>query len=165
MPELRDLGAGAQKLLDLFVAQLEALEVEVPETRMVTPGSIPAWDSEMLCVNLARLEQGQPGAPQPGTMYRSTYYATFAVCLIRVVPALFGDGQPGPAMIPSPEDTTASGLLFFDDAAALALSATAIHESYAFTGPGEGFEPSAVTPIGPQGGMAGNQILVAASVT
>lgn len=164
MASLRDLGGAAQQLLSLFAEQLEGLSVDLPDVRIVAPGSTLAWDGEMLAVIMSRLEQGQPGAPMPGTQYRATYYVTFSVFLVRSTPALFGDGQPGPAMVPSEEDTTAAGIQFFDDVAALALAATAIHEEFLFTDPGEGFEMSAVTPVGPQGGLVGNQVSISVSV-
>lgn len=165
MANFRDLGGAAQKLLDLFVEQLPKFEIEVPETRFVAPGSTIAWDGECLAITLGRIEQGQPGAPQPGSMFRPTFYVTFNVALVRSVPGLFGDGQPGPAMIPSTEDQAAAGVSFFGDAAALALAAAAIHEAYTFSDPQEGFEIVGVTPIGPQGGLAGNQVSIAVSVS
>lgn len=163
--QLRDLGAEAARLLQLFADQLVELDIEIPETQMVSPGSIPAWDGEMLVCSLQRVDQGHPGATQPGTMYRAVFAVTFAVTLVRSVPALFGDGQPGPAMIPAPEDVTVSGTSGFDDAAALIVAAAAIHEGNLFTDPGDDFEIGGVTPVGPQGGLAGQSISITTSVS
>lgn len=165
MASLRDLGGAAAQLLQLFSEQLIVAGVELPEIQYVAPGSIPAWDGEMLIVNLLRLEQGQPGAPQGGTMFRATYSAQFAVSLIRVIPALFNDGPVGNAMIPSAEDLGEAGVGSFDDAGALILAATAIHEGFLFTDPGEGFEVGPCSAIGPQGGLSGHQILISTSVS
>lgn len=165
MAKLRDLGGEAARLLELFVEQLTALEVAVPETRYVSPGSIPAWDGEQLTVNILRVEQGQPGVPQGGTMFRAVFFATFGISIIREVPALYGDGQPGVAMIPNPADLQVAGSASFDDAAALILAATAIHESYVYGDPQEGFEIGPVTSLGPQGGLAGQQIQLAITVS
>lgn len=166
MPSLRDLPAGARQVLAAFERQLQAQDVALPDRRYVAPGVLPVWDGEQLVVNLQQVLQGQPGAPQLGTPIppaARVLAAQWAVTLVRSVPALEVDG-PVPETIPDVPEMEEAGLDTMNDAAALLLAAQRIHEAYELSRPGQGYAIDGVRPLGPEGGLAANQLLVTISL-
>jgi hypothetical protein len=166
VPSLRDLPAGGREVLAAFERHLQALGVELPERRYVAPGNLPVWDGEQLVVNLQQVLQGQPGAPslQPARPPQIRVFAAqWALTLVRSVPALEVDGPVAEAIPDSPEMEEA-GSEALADAAALLLAAQAIHEAYELTTPGQGFSIDTVRPLGPEGGLAANQLLITISL-
>jgi hypothetical protein len=159
------LREAAQKALAAFETQLEAQGVTLPERRYVSPGVIPVWDDEQLVVNLQQSTQGQPGAPFEGTFVpgAENRSAQFAVSLVRVIPALAGDGSLG-AMIPDEVDLGEAGLEAMDDAEALDRAAIAIHGENAITGTGMGFAVNGCATMGPEGGLASTRLLFTISL-
>jgi hypothetical protein len=155
----------AQNTLTLFIAQLEAQDVEVPVRRYLSPGVLPAWDGEQLAVNRQLGSQGKPGAPYEGTFIpgAENLQAQLAVSLVREVPTLSGGGQVE-AMVPEPQELTEAGEQALTDAQALLDAAIAIHEASTLTDLGKGFAINGVLPMGPQGGLAANRLLLTMSL-
>lgn len=156
------LGQTATTLLDAFVAQLQALDVEIPERHYVAPGNLIPWDGEQLVVVLQQISQGQPGKP-----YVETYVpgaeilmAQFAVALLRVVPALSGEGFTG-GMIPGAADLGGAGVAGVEDAQKLVTAAMNIHADRDITEAAlQGFAVGPCTTLGPEDGLAGPRLLV-----
>ena len=160
MASINDLGATAEAILNAFATQLELQGVELPKVQYVAPGSMIAWDAPSLTVALETITQGQPGAPfgqtyQIGTVTELS--ASFGILLIREIPALTSEGSLDD-MIPSQFVLDTAGQSILGDAANLVKAAIAIHDKYLITSPGEGFVIGPITPLGPQGGMAGHKL-------
>lgn len=155
----------ARRTLTAFGAQLEAQGIELPERRYVSPGVTPVWDGEQLVVNLQQRGQGQPGAPFEGSFIPGTenFHAQFAVSLVRVIPALSGEGPLG-AMIPGEDELGEAGLEAMDDAEALEKAAVAVHGDFVITGLGQGFAINGCSTMGPEGGMASTRLLFTISL-
>lgn len=166
MASLPDLSGTAARILAVFAEHLEALGVTLPDRQHVAPGAVPVWDGEQLVVHLSTIQQGQPGAEIGTTMAPTavTFVAQFAVTLVRSVQSLQPDG-PLAAMIPGDADISADGAMVLGDAAAVIRAAAEIHGSYDLAGPGEGFVIGPLIPLGPQGGLAANRLLLALSLT
>lgn len=166
MPSLRDLQGGAREVLDAFVAQLEDQGIELPERRYVAPGSAIVWDGEQMTVNLVQVLSGQPGAPgltTPTPPATRVFHATWAITLLRAVPALEVDG-PVEESIPTSPEIEESGLETMADSQGLLLAAQAIHEGYVLTRPGMGFVVNTLQTLGPEGGLAGVRLQVSLSL-
>lgn len=155
----------AQNALGLFVAQLEARDVEVPERRYISPGNLPAWDGEQLAVNLQLGSQGHPGAPFEGTFGpgAENLQAQLSISLVREVAALTGEGSIED-MTPGATELTKSGEQGLVDAEALLKSAITIHGAGSLVDTGKGFAINGVTPMGPEGGLAACRLLLTVSL-
>lgn len=166
MASLLDLPATAELVLSLFVTHLEDLDVDIPARRYVAPGSMVPWDGEQLVVNLQSIDQGQPGQPIGTTQTAATVVlaAQFGVGLLREVPMLHGEG-PINAMVPDSGEMNAAGLVSMGDVAALTRAALAIQTDNELVGPGEGIVIGPVTPLGPEGGLAGHRLILSVSLT
>ena len=160
------LGEVASTLLAGFATQLHANSITIPERQYVAPGAQIAEDGEQLVVALQSIDQGSPAQPFAGTYIPGAeiLQATFAVQLIRVIPALYGEGPAG-AMIPDAADLGESGVSTVEDAAALVKAAIAIHAAHEVTEGGlMGFTIGPCTPVGPEGGMAGSRLYIAVNL-
>ena len=165
--KLASLGTAAETLLADFIAQLTALGYNVPSIQYVANGTIP-WDGESLTVNLGTFVQGQPGQPFSGTfpdggIGTNLTLAVF-VQILREVPVP-KDGPGNTLIMPSEPQLNASGVQAFSDAAGLVQAAIAIHASYEATDPGEGFALGDLTPLGPEGGLAGVRLALHVSLS
>jgi hypothetical protein len=162
---LAGLPQTAAKLLADFIAQLEQLDVEIPERRYVASTPIPVWDGEQLTVSLSGMSQGQPGAGFGGTFHPSALnqFAQFAVQIVRKVSVLQADG-PFRSTIPTGDEINADGLVTMGDAAALWTAAARLHFTYAEGMPGTGFEVGPLQTVGPEGGLAGVRLLLSLTV-
>ena len=163
--KLPTLAADAQDLLEQFAQQLDDLGVVVPPSQYVGSGII-AWDGESLTVTLGTIGQGQPGMPIgttfiPGDV--SVMWATFYVQIIRIAPALSGEGFTSD-LTPSPETLGGAGQEAVNDGRALVQAAIAIHASYSATGPGEGFVIGPLMPLGPEGGLSAMRLQIDVSL-
>jgi hypothetical protein len=155
----------ANKILALFEAQLEHQGVKLPDRRYVSPGVLPAWDGDQLVVNLQNAGQGRPGAPFVGAYLSGAeiLQAQYAISLVRVVPALSGEGQLG-SMIPGADALTEAGEETMTDADALMQAAISIHAANTLVEAGKGFAIDGVTTMGPDGGLAANRLLLTISL-
>lgn len=160
MAQITDLPGTAGLLLSLVCAAYEdaaeqwgiALLAPLPsDRRYVSPGNGVAWDGEQVTVNLVEISQGKVGRPSqlPTGPQAVTYYATFAVMVVRAVPV--NDG----IVAPDPLDLNAAGQQGMLDAALLTLASSKIHADYTLTRSGEDFVVGPVSTLGPEGGMAG----------
>lgn len=166
MASLANLGATAEQLLAGFAKQLAGQNIDLPARQYVAPGQAIPWDGEQLGVNLQSIDQGQPGIAFTGTYVpqATNLFATFAVWIVRVIPALSGEGTLE-EMVPDAAELDQAGQAAMSDAAALVHAALALHTNYMLTGPGEGFEIGACSPVGPEGGLSGHRLLLAISLT
>lgn len=166
---LGDLAASGELVLDAFVTQLETEGISVPARRYVTPGSGAqgiAFDGEQFNVALASIAQGQPGAAFAGTQFpaATVLFAQWAVLLLRSVPILSGNTTAAQS-VPKPAAIDKAGQANFTDIAALTNAAMALHAAGTFGQVGLGLALDSVRPIGPQGGLAGAQLLFSASLS
>lgn len=167
MASLADLPGTAAQILAAFVTQLKAQKgFSLPERRYVAPGSQIVWDGEQFTVALMGIDQGQPGAGFGGSFVpeASNFFVQFSVNLVREVQALQADG-PGLGMVPSDGEMDEDGQTSLGDATVLMLAATAIHQAYVITGPGEGMVIGPLQPLGPEGGLVATRLLLSLSLT
>lgn len=166
MASLQALPAVAEQLLSLFAAQLTSQGVTLPERRYVAPGSQIVFDGEQMTVCLMGMAQGQPGQGYGQTMVPEalTIWASFSVNLVREVSVVNTEGFAA-MEIPTMAEQDADGQAAIGDAQALILAASAVHRSYALTGPGEGFVIDGLQPIGPEGGLVANRLLISVSLS
>lgn len=170
MASLADLPAVLERALDLFSSQLLGQGVEIPERRYVQAGSMPVWDGEQMTVGLMGIAQGQPGHGYAGTFIPEALnlYATLFVLVIRPVASIQDDGT-AEMEIPTAQEQDEDGKSLAADAQALVLAASNIHRAsmtgQGLTGPGEGFSIDGLQPLGPEGGMAGNRLLLSISLS
>lgn len=163
--KLTSLADSAQTLLEQLAIQLAILGVDVPPSQYVGSGIIP-WDGPSLTLYLGTIGQGQPGVPI-GTSFQTAestiLWCTFYAQLLREVPSL----QPGSmvgTMVPDADELGGAGALSISDAQGLTQAAIVIHQDYTATDPGQGFVIESVTPLGPDGGLAGMRLALSMSL-
>jgi hypothetical protein len=166
MASLTELPAVAQRILDLFSAQLSEQGVVIPARCYVAAGSMIVWDGEQMTVALMGITQGQPGVG-----YAQTYvpealnlYASFSVALVRSVATISTEGFAG-VEVPTAAQQDTDGQATIADAQALVTAASAIHVGHLLTGPGEGFVIDGLQPLGPEGGLAASRLLISLSLS
>lgn len=166
MASITALPAFAEQVLAAFKAQLTVQAVSLPERQYVTPGSMVPWDGEQLTVSLMGIDQGHPGAGQAASVIpeTATFYASFSVNLIRKVPIINTEGFAA-GEVPTAEDLDASGQGLVGDAAALILAGSQVHLARVLVGPGEEMVIGPLSPVGPEGGLAGSRLLVSVSLS
>jgi hypothetical protein len=160
------LASQCEALLNDFATQLTALGVTLPPMKFVWAGVV-AWDGPSLSLALGGITQGQPGATVAGTFTPaivSNFSIGLDVMLLRKVAAINYDSDDVNAVLPTPEELDASGQGLMTDAAGLLLAAVNIHAANLITDPGMGFEVVSVTPLGPDGGMAGTKLSLTVSL-
>jgi hypothetical protein len=158
-PTMGDLAGSAQTLLDLFVAQLTALEVDLPEDDAgnviayisTGPEAGGAWDQAGIQCFVNEIYQGSPGLPdqRPVGTYQLVWSATFAVVLLRDVSGLSDSGIPGA------DEITADAQLTIGDMAAMTVAATQIRTQGLFCEPGEPAVLGPAIPLAPAGFIGG----------
>jgi hypothetical protein len=166
---LGDLAGGAALILDTFASQLASEGVDVPGVQFVQPGSgasAIAWDGEQLNVSLQEIVQGQPGAAAPGTMYpaATVVAAQWSIVLLRKIPSLAGNATLK-LTLPTAAKLDVAGQANMADVAALVNAAVRIHAAYSLQPAGSGFAIDSCRPLGPEGGIAGAQLLLTLSLT
>jgi hypothetical protein len=164
---LGDLAASGQLVLEAFVAQLTAQGVTLPGRQYVAPGSgaqAIAWDGPQMNVALAEIQQGQPGAAFSGTQYpgAAVLLGQWAVMILRQIPGLSGNTTAGNS-VPTAKAINAAASTNLTDVAALTNAAIAIHAAGTFGAVGTGFALDTVRPLGPNGALAGAQLMFTAS--
>lgn len=162
MADLADLGGTADLILSAFVNQLGADGVEVPDRQLVHAGVEAVWDGEQIAVGLVDIKQGQPGAPMVVTMQPQAiqFFAEWHVVILRPVVVL----QEGPQVQPPDEELHVDGLAAMADVQALVKATSEIYQQHVITGVGEGFVLAGCRPVGPQGGLAGSELLLHTTV-
>lgn len=150
----------AQELRDVIVAGYALAGVDLPERQFVSPG-LPAWDCEILAVQLERTfgiagnlatEIIEPQLPQAAHAMRG---ATFAVHLIRCVPTLHDDGTN--VQVPSVTEEEAAAKVIYTDVQMLLNVIVAGQRAGDLPGcSGVAFE--AWQTVGPQGGLSGGYL-------
>lgn len=158
MADLSDLAGVASRILTVFNDQLEAQKVPLPASVYVHAGTEAAWDGEQLTSGLVGVQQGAPGMPvafsqQPLAL---NFYAEFHVLLLRQVTTL----QEGPVMVPPTDDLAHDGDRQMKDVQALIRAFSQIALGHLLVDPGEGLVMAGCRPVGPQGGLAGSEILL-----
>jgi hypothetical protein len=125
-----------------------------------------AWDGEQLTVSLMGIDQGKPGGSVSTNVIPQALmlFASFSVNLIRAIPTIGTEGFAA-GEVPTPEDLDASGQQLLDDAAQLVLAASAFHQAYLLTDPGMDMVIGPLSPVGPEGGLAGSRMLVSVSLS
>ena len=162
MASLQDLPGVADQLLAIFGAQLVELGVQLPARQYRNPSSLVAWDGEQFTVSLMGIAQGQPGRMIGQTIRPPQalhFYASFALTIVRLVSVINTDGFAD-VEIPTASEIDADGVTTLSDAQALILAASRVYGQHSITSPDEGYEIAGVTPVGPEGGMAGNRLIV-----
>jgi hypothetical protein len=169
---LSNLPSGAKQIWTAFAAALTELGVSLPERQYRAAGSMIVWDDEQFTVALMGIAQGQPGVEFGGTYIppsAATYHASFSVNLVRKI-TVFRDEGTGDMEIPTPEQQDSDGANLMSDGAALILAAQAIHEACSqapggIVDPGQGFVIGPLAPLGPEGGLAANRLLISLSLS
>ncbi|HWF25174.1 MAG TPA: hypothetical protein VG275_06995 [Solirubrobacteraceae bacterium] len=163
---LTDLSGFAARVLSAFDAQLAQQGVSLPSRQYVTPGSMVPWDGEQLTVSLMGIDQGRPGGTVTTSIVpqATIFYASFSVNLIRAIPTINTEGFSA-GETPTAEDLGASGGQLLDDAAQLVLAASAFHQAYLLSDPGVDFVVGPLSPVGPEGGLAGSRMLLSLSLS
>lgn len=166
MASLTNLPGTAEQILQLFAAQLSLQDVQLPERQYVQPGSMPVWDGEQLTAGLMGLAQGQPGIAHATTFVPEaiSFYATFFVLLIREIHVISTEGFTA-MEIPTAEQLDADGQMLIGDGGQLVLAASQIHQARVLVANGEGFVIDGLQPLGPEGGMVANRLLLSVSVS
>lgn len=166
MASLQDLAGTAQQILAKFTAQLETQGLNLPARRYVSPTPVPVWDGEQFTVALAGVGQGEPGigvAQSFGGPRAIHFFAQFSVSIVREVSVLQTSQES--IGIPPADVMNKDGIQSLTDAAALIEAATVLYDDYSLTGPGESFEIGQVQPLGPDGGLAAQRLLISLSLT
>lgn len=166
MASLLDLPGVAEQLLSDFASQLTENGVALPERQYRSPGSMVVWDGEQFTVSIMTSAQGQPGIGQPHSVVPQAvvYYATFSLNLVRAIAVINTEGM-AEAEIPTADEMDEDGVSLMADASALIYAASQIHQQYLVTAVGEGFAVEGLQPVGPEGGLAGNRLLVSLSLS
>ena len=177
MASLATLPADAEKILNLFAAQLTSQGVELPERQYVQPGSMAVWDGEQMTAGLMGIMQGEPGLAMAQTFVPGSahYHAQFFVILIRQI-AVMNTESFETLEIPTAAQQDSDGQASMGDSAALLIAGEAIHRapigatpgaptSPALTGSGEGYVIDGLQPLGPEGALAGNRLLLSISLS
>ncbi len=147
-----------RRLFDLVIGGFAAAGVALPERRVLSPGISAPSDGPQLLLFLEAITAGGPGQPV-GTFQRSPAgyrTATWVVAILRAVHVQGGDG----GFAPDPVDIEADAEMTWTDAAVVQdLLETARHRNQ-LVAAGIPVTISPVTPIGPEGGLAGVQVTV-----
>lgn len=164
-----DVGGIAQTVLAGVVAHFAASEVTLPERRIIAPGApeLIAWDCPMVIVTTSGIGLG----PAPGVGGGSQRtgnpvsamglrHAIYAVQIVRQVPEASGAGTRPPAA----DKLTAAGLGLMRDAGLLSQALIEVCSATSRAIPDAQVAPGAVTVVGPEGGFAGVQGSLAATV-
>lgn len=164
---LQNLAGGANQIWAAFATELEALGVILPERQYRAAGSMIVWDGEQFTVALMGIDQGDPGVAQGTTFIPPSaahFHAAWSVNLVRTITTMASEGFVD-MEIPTAAEQDADGVSLMGDAAALLLAAQAVHESGAVTDPGQGFVIGPLAPLGPEGGLAANRLLITLSLS
>ncbi len=169
---LQNLPGGAQAIWTAFAAQLTSLGVSLPERQYRAAGSMIVWDGEQFTVALMGIDQGDPGLAIGQSFTPPTaahYHAAFSVNLVRHITVVSTEGFADMS-IPSAVEQDADGTNLLSDAAALIIAAQQIHQQCStqpggIVDPGQGFLIGPLAPLGPEGGLAANRLLITVSLS
>ncbi|CAJ61319.1 MULTISPECIES: hypothetical protein [Frankia] len=152
------LAAQGRRVLAVVEAGFHQAGVPLPDRRYTAPGQVAPADDEQLVVHLVGLAAGHPGEQvalwqRPPAAFRT---ATWQVSILRAVHV---QGQDG-AYAPDPLDVAADADAAWIDVAVLQDLLENARRGHLLVGPGVPIVISPITPIGPQGGLAGVQAQV-----
>lgn len=161
MATLATLPADAEAILAEFAAGLTEAGIEVPSRRYLNPGSLVAWDEPQLTIAILRIFAGQPGKAMsqpvlPGAIQRSV---SLGILFLQTVPSL--DASAG---LPATDKLDAAGLVIAQLAADFWSIAVALWTAGKLTPLNADVLLGDVTPVGPQGGLAGVSIEIQMSL-
>jgi hypothetical protein len=161
MVALATLPADAEALLATFAAELTEAGIAVPARQYLNPGSLVAWDEPQFTIAVLRIFPGQPGKAVsqpvlPGAIQRSV---SFGILLLVEVPALNAQGD-----LPATSDLDTSGQFIAQLAADFWTVAVELWTEGKFAPLNADVLLGDVTPVGPQGGLAGVSIEIQMSL-
>lgn len=161
----------ATGLLGELVAYFDAQGADLPERRIVSPGApgLIAWDCPQIAVILGQIPWGigpDGGQTTPTTGAAGVWnmrHLSWSVQIVRCIPGIDdADGQP---TVPSPAALSASAELIYADMALLSQGLVDIagraRQLPWWPNPAGQVQAGQVTALGPDGGYAGCEGLIA----